>query len=367
MRKLMKFIVLSGLILGGCTSVKEYVIRGEIAGNDAKLYLSVVNEQGKFDTIQQVESQKGKFQIKGILDNPKIGFLTVQDRKGRIPLMLKDTIFDLKIKGNDLGDVRNFSARGGVLQNRKDALDRKEENIYRERDSVLARFYRANEEDNIFGKMHEMASLQVMDEIYDKEENEYIQKNRDNILGLYLVFYRHSYLNYERLKLKFDMLSEEMKHTPEGQVIDKRYKKLSEVKVGAYAPNFKLPTLDGDSVHLYGKSATIKIIDFWASWCGPCRKENPHLVEIYKKYKDKDLLMISVSMDTDEKAWRKAVKEDGLEWIQACDLQGADGKAVRAYRVTGIPHIFVLDGNNKIIGEKLKGQELDDLLAKYLK
>ena len=69
----MKFIVLSGLILGGCTSVKEYVIRGEIAGNDAKLYLSVVNEQGKFDTIQQVESQKGKFQIKGILDNPKIG------------------------------------------------------------------------------------------------------------------------------------------------------------------------------------------------------------------------------------------------------------------------------------------------------
>ena len=266
-----------------------------------------------------------------------------------------------------MGDVRNFSARGGVLQNRKDALDRKEEKIYRERDSVLARFYRANEEDNIFGKMHEMASLQVMDEIYDKEENEYIQKNRDNILGLYLVFYRHPYLNYERLKLKFDMLSEEMKHTPEGQVIDKRYKKLSEVKVGAYAPNFKLPTLDGDSVHLYGKSATIKIIDFWASWCGPCRKENPHLVEIYKKYKDKDLLMISVSMDTDEKAWRKAVKEDGLEWIQACDLQGADGKAVRAYRVTGIPHIFVLDGNNKIIGEKLKGQELDDLLAKYLK
>ena len=220
----MKFIVLSGLILGGCTSVKEYVIRGEIAGNDAKLYLSVVNEQGKFDTIQQVESQKGKFQIKGILDNPKIGFLTVQDRKGRIPLMLKDTIFDLKIKGNDLSDVRNFSARGGVLQNRKDALDRKEEKIYRERDSVLARFYRANEEDNIFGKMHEMASLQVMDEIYDKEENEYIQKNRDNILGLYLVFYRNSYLNYERLKLKFDMLSEEMKHTPEGQVIDKRWR-----------------------------------------------------------------------------------------------------------------------------------------------
>ena len=137
---------------------------------------------------------------------------------------------------------------------------------------------------------------------------------------------------------------------------------------GKVAPEFSFPTPDGKKkLGPQDFKGKILVLDFWASWCGPCRKENPHLVEIYKKYKDKDLLMISVSMDTDEKAWRKAVKEDGLEWIQACDLQGADGKAVRAYRVTGIPHIFVLDGNNKIIGEKLKGQELDDLLAKYLK
>ena len=137
---------------------------------------------------------------------------------------------------------------------------------------------------------------------------------------------------------------------------------------GKVAPEFSYPTPDGNkNLGPQDFKGKILVLDFWASWCGPCRKENPHLVEIYKKYKDKDLLMISVSMDTDEKAWRKAVKEDGLEWIQACDLQGADGKAVRAYRVTGIPHIFVLDGNNKIIGEKLKGQELDDLLAKYLK
>lgn len=326
-----------------------------------------MNEHGKLDTIQQVMAQNGKFQMKGSIEGDRIAFLTVQDRKGRIPLMLKDTIFSLDIRKNDLSDVRNFTAHGGVLQNRKDALDQKEIEIYRNRDSVLVRISKAEKEHNLLRRMHEMASLQVMDEIYDKEEDRLIQENRDNILGLYLVYYRYSYLNYERLKLKFDVLSERMKDSPEGRLIEKRYKKLSEVKVGAYAPNFKLPTLTGDSIHLYGTSATVKIIDFWASWCGPCRKENPHLIEIYNKYKDKDLLMISVSLDMDEKSWKEAVKEDGLTWIQACDLNGADGRAARAYRVTGIPHIFVLDGNNKIIGEKLKGQELDDLLAKYLK
>ena len=366
MRKLIKLIVLLVFVFEGCVSAKEYVIKGKIEGG-AKLYLSVMNEQGKLDTIQQVMAQNGEFQMKGSIGGDRIAFLTVQDRKGRIPLMLKDTIFSLDIRGNDLSDVRNFTARGGVLQNRKDALDQKEIEIYRNRDSVLARFSRAEKEHNIFRKMHEMASLQVMDEIYDKEENRLIQENEDNILGLYLVYYRYSYLNYERLKPKFDVLSESMKNTPEGRLVEKRYKRLSEVKVGAYAPNFKLPTLAGDSIHLYGTSATVKIIDFWASWCGPCRKENPHLIEIYNKYKDKGLLLISVSLDTDEKSWKKAVKEDGLEWIQACDLNGADGKAARAYRVTGIPHIFVLDGNNKIIGEKLKGKGLDELLSKYLK
>lgn len=214
--------------------------------------------------------------------------------------------------------------------------------------------------------MHEMASLQVMSELYNQEENRFIQENRDNILGLSLVFYRYQHLNYEQLKPKFDMLSETMKKTPEGLLIAARYDKLGEVKVGATAHDFKIRTMQGDTLRLYGTRGSVKILDFWASWCGPCRKENPHLVEIYKKYKDKNLLMIGISMDTNEKAWKEAVEADGLEWIQACDFNGSSGPVAKDYRISGIPHIFVLDGNNKIIGEGLRGKELDELLAKYL-
>lgn len=359
-------MIVSGLMLGGCTSAKEYVIRGTIAGGDSDLYLTAINAEGKLDTIQHVVPVKGKFQMKGILEKPMISFLVVKDGKGRMPLLLEDTIFDLDIKNIDLRDVRNYTARGGVLQNRKYALTQKEIEIFKDRDSVLARYYKAEQNREMFAKMHEMAALQVMGELYDQEENEAIRENHDNILGLSLVFYRYKFMNYEQLKPKFEMLSDTMKNMPEGKLIQDRYSILSEVKVGAYAPNFKLPTINGDSVHLYGKSARIKILDFWASWCGPCRNENPHLVDIYKRYKDKDLLMISVSMDTNEKAWKDAVKADGLEWIQACDLKGTAGSVARDYRISGIPHIFILDGNNKIIGEGLRGKELDELLSKYL-
>lgn len=367
MKKMIEMLILVGVVMNGCAQTDGYIIKGTIAGGDSTLYLTAVNELGERDTLQKVNPAKGQFTMKGKVDRPQFCYLTVAGGKGNMPLLLEDTVFTVDIRNVDLTDVRNYTVNGGNLQAQKSALDAREIEIFKERDSVLIRFYEAEKENNIFGKMHEMASLQIMGEFYDREENACIAANSDNIFGLGLLFYRYKFLSYEQLKKKFAMLSEAMKDTPEGRLIAARYDLLGEVKVGAYAPNFKLPTLTGDTIHLYGKSARVKIIDFWASWCGPCRKENPHLVEIYKKYKDKDLLMISVSMDTDEKSWKNAVKADGLEWIQACNLKGASGEVARDYRITGIPHVFILDGNNRIIAEGVRGDEIDKVLEERLK
>ncbi len=369
MKKLLNLIVLTGIIAGGCAQPKGYVIDGTITGNNPEVYLTGTNEKGKLDTLQRASALNGKFRFEGSVGEPKIYFLQVKGGKGRIPLLMEDTVFNVDIRKSDLGDVRNYTALGGKLQNLKDRLNQREIEIFRDRDSVLTCFYAAEKEQDRFAQMHERAMLEIMAERYDQVENEYISANRDNILGLSLIFYRYSYLDFESLKPKFDLLSEEMKQTPEGQLIARRYEVLGEVKVGAQAPDFKLPTLDGNTFHLYGKSASVKIIDFWASWCGPCRRENPHLVEVYKKYEDKGLMMISVSMDTDEKSWKKAIEADGLTWIQACDLKGTAGEVARDYRITGIPHIFILDGNNKIVAEGARGEEIDravdQILSRY--
>lgn len=367
MKKLIGMFALCGAMVYGCAQPGGYVINGTIQGGNPTLYLTAVNDSGKIDTLQQVKADAGAFRFEGRAEKPRLYFLHAEGKEGRIPLFIQDTVFTVDIRKDDLSDVRNYTIQGGVLQQRKNALDREAVKIYRDRDTVLARIYAAEKRHDIWEKMHQLAGLQVMDELYDQVENECLAANHDNILGLCLVYFRYKYLNYERLKPKFDLLSDEMKNTPEGKLIAARYEMMSEVKVGAMAPNFKLPTITGDTVHLYGKSARVKIVDFWASWCGPCRKENPHLVEIYKKYKDKDFLMISVSMDTDEKSWKNAVKADGLEWIQACNLQGSMSEVAKAYRIAGIPHLFILDGNNKIVAEGLRGKEIDEVLEKYLK
>ena len=172
MRKLIKMVMLAGVVTCSCTQPRGYVINGKVEGGDSTLYLTAVGETGKIDTLQYTRPKAGVFRFEGKLDRLRIFFLTMAGGKGRIPLFMQDTVFTVYIRKNNLGDVRNYTVKGGLLQNRKNKLDQEEIRIYRDRDTVLARFYAAEKNHDIWEKMHQMAGLQVMDEMYDKVENE---------------------------------------------------------------------------------------------------------------------------------------------------------------------------------------------------
>lgn len=111
----------------------------------------------------------------------------------------------------------------------------------------------------------------------------------------------------------------------------------------------------------------ITIIDFWASWCGPCRQENPNVVAVYNQYHSKGLNIIGVSLDTNPTRWKEAIAKDKLTWTQISNLQGWEDPIAKAYGVEGIPATFLLDENGIIIGKDLRGDQLKAKIASLLK
>lgn len=111
---------------------------------------------------------------------------------------------------------------------------------------------------------------------------------------------------------------------------------------------------------------TITVIDFWASWCGPCRQEMPNLVKTYKKYKDKGLGIIGVSLDEDGEQWKNAIKEMNMSWLQLSDLQGWDNSAAQMYGIQSIPFTIIVDNNGSVINAGLRGIDLENFIHNYL-
>jgi len=133
------------------------------------------------------------------------------------------------------------------------------------------------------------------------------------------------------------------------------------------APDFTLPTPDGQEVSLSSFKGKYVLLDFWASWCAPCRAENPNVVAAYRKFKDKNFTVLGVSLDEKKEAWEKAIKDDGLTWTHVSDLQGWSSAAARIYQVESIPANFLIDPDGRIIASNLRGPALDAQLQSILK
>lgn len=150
------------------------------------------------------------------------------------------------------------------------------------------------------------------------------------------------------------------------QDIEGKFVNEASLMIGGVAPDIKLNGPDGKPVSLSSLRGKVVLIDFWASWCGPCRRENPNVVKMYQKYKDQGFEIFGVSLDNDANRWKGAIKTDGLTWFHGSDLMGWKSKPAQMYQVHSIPATFLLDKQGKIIAKGLRGAELEAAVANAL-
>ncbi|QEH39452.1 TlpA disulfide reductase family protein [Chitinophaga sp. XS-30] len=364
------FIVLSLPI--HAQEANSYTITAHIEGvpDGTEYFLRKNKEGGGTDTVARGAVVSNRLHITGAVREPELHFLFLKDQKEYFPLLLENDKFSIrgaftewpKIKVDGPAHNKEYQEMKAVLnvdldkaKELKDEIAKYSMNLsdtarlrklYKERDSVLNHYYEV-----------------LLPTVITKYPN--------NVYSAFLIHKQLKTNASEKLKF-FKKLSSIVQQSKYGRELLQETQILVKSEVAGVtnsAPDFSLPALQtGELVSLreFASSNKYTYVDFWASWCKPCRAQFPELKEIYKEYRNKGFNVLGVSIDKDKAAWKKAVKEEGLVWINVSDLKGSKSEVSILYALSYIPRSVLIDKNGKIIARNIHGEKLKGKLKELL-
>lgn len=360
----MKRILFTVCMLLGCvlfTMAQEdsYKIEGKL-GNmvNGKLLLVANTDKGMLD-IGEATVTNGEFEFTGRMPEVTLVYLMPMKKNALLAaLMLENAHYTITMGTNEL-----VVGGGGEAQKIWKEFNDLDKSLAQKRQQIQAQVQ--------MNPSQEAGLQREFKKIVDKadaEELALLKKYNNSFVAAYVVASKMAQiLDDAKLKERYEALGEEAKATIYGKQVAGELVKLEKVTVGAVAPNFSAPLADGGVLSLHETKAKVKVVDFWASWCLPCRQENVNLIKIYKRYRPKGLEIISVSIDDNKQAWLSAIGQDGCDWKNVSDLKGGQSEIAADYCVKGIPCTFILDGENRIVAKNLRGKDLEKKIDEMLK
>lgn len=365
------------LLFSCATQEKVYTIKGTAAGfeDGTKLYLQDLGPNNKKIAVDTAVVKEGSFSFTNlqeagsglqVITSPaiKAQFLLVKDASPLTVTLYKDSLSSSLVTGSEENELfniyRNTSRQVNIKKSQLRAALRKAQ----------------AETDGIMAEQH-LDKIKQMDADFISDRKDILTQHSDKMVAIAALsdLINAKVITGEETGTYFEGLSDDVQKSPIGVSIEKyvaqqKAQKMASklASVGNKAPEFSAATPDGKELALAETLGEYTIIDFWASWCKPCRMENPNVVRVYNKYHKKGLNIISVSLDRpgQKERWIRAIEKDQMDWYHVSNLSYWQDPIPRSYGVRSIPSTFLLDKNGVIIAKNLRGRALEAKMDQLL-